>query len=115
VEALLTDKKVPRHRRSRKKNRLVRIDLHGRIEEFRKRDAETADYLLALKWLGNVGSHTNLDLLGVEDLLNGFEMFEHVIQLVYVKHERKLKKMAKTINSRKGRPLRRKRKGGELF
>lgn len=109
VEALLTDRKVPRKRWGKKK-KWVRMDLHARIEKFKEKDAETAEYLLALKWLGNVGSHTNLDELNVNDLLDGFELFEHVIQLVYVKHARKMKKIAKTINSRKGRPVRPKRK-----
>lgn len=116
VEVLLTDRKVPGKRRSKKNRKWVRMDLHSRVEKFREKDSETAEYLLAIKWLGNVGSHTDLDALTVDDLLNGFELFEHVIQLVYVKHERKMKKIAKTINSRKGRPIRRKQKtSGALF
>lgn len=62
VEALLTERRVPKKRQNKKK-KWVRIDLHARIEEFRKKDAETADYLLALKWLGNVGSHKRTQLI----------------------------------------------------
>jgi hypothetical protein len=113
VEALLTDRKIPR--RQRTKAKLTRISLHSRIKKFEEKDADTAQYLLALKWLGNVGSHTDLDELSVDDLLKGFELFEHVIQLVYVKHSNKMKKIAKAINSRRGRPVRRRRTGHSVF
>lgn len=103
AEALLTDRGIPRKRHNKKK-KLVRLDLHARIVLFKSKDSQSADYLLAIKWLGNVGSHTSLDSLSVGDLLDGFELFEQVIQHVYEKHEQKLKKLAKAISARKGKP-----------
>jgi hypothetical protein len=47
-----------------------------------------------------------LDQLRGEDLLSGFELFEHVLEVIYVQREKHLKKIAKAINSRKGRPIR---------
>ena len=104
AEVLLTDRKIP-SKTLNKKKKMVRIDLHARIEKYKQKDPTSANYLLAIKWLGNVGSHTSLDKLGVDDLLNGFELFEHVVQRIYEKHEEHLKKIAKTINARKGRPV----------
>lgn len=109
AEALLTDKKVPRATKNGK-GKMIRVSLHDRIERFGKIDPGSADYLSAIKWLGNAGSHANLDELGGDDLLNGFELFERVLESVYVQREKNLKKIAKAINSRKGRPAKR-RKG----
>jgi hypothetical protein len=108
AEALLTDKKVP-YAAKNGKGKKIRISLHDRIQRFRRIDPGSADYLLAIKWLGNAGSHANFDELGGDDLLNGFELFEHVIESVYVQRERRLKKIAKAINSRKGRPAKRRK------
>jgi Domain of unknown function (DUF4145) len=106
VEALLTDRKVPRSTINKKGRE--RLSLHARIEKFKQTDANSADYLLAIKWLGNAGSHANLDELGGDDLLNGFELFQHVVDTIYVQREKHLKKIAQRINSRKGRPIRQK-------
>lgn len=105
AETLLTDRNIPRTMLNRKGKR-ERLSLHARIENFKQADPRSADYLLAIKWLGNVGSHVNVDELGRDDLLNGFELFEHLVELVYVQREKHLKKIAKSINSRKGRPTR---------
>jgi len=105
AEALLTERKVPQTTLNRRGKR-ERISLHARIDKFKQKDAGSADYLLAIKWLGNAGSHANLDELSGDDLLNGFELFEHLIERVYVRREEHLKKMAKRINSRKGKPIR---------
>ena len=107
VEALLTDRKVPRLTIN-KKGKRERISLHARIEKFKQVDANSANYLLAIKWLGNAGSHANLDELSGDDLLSGFELFEHVVGIIYVQREKHLQKIAKAINSRKGRPIRQK-------
>jgi hypothetical protein len=112
AEALLTERKVPRTTIN-KKHKRERITLHARIEKFKQHDAVSADLLLAIKWLGNEGSHANLDELGGEDLLNAFEFFEHLVERIYVKREEQLKKIAKGINFRKGRSPKKRRK--DLF
>jgi hypothetical protein len=60
-------------------------------------------YLIAITWLGNAGSRVNLDQLGGDELLNGFDLFEHVVERIYVQREEHLKRIAKGINPRKGR------------
>ena len=105
VEALLTERKIPRTIVN-KHGKRERISLHARIERFKQSDMRSADYILAIKWIGNAGSHARLDELSRSDLLDGFELFEHVIELMYVQHERHLKKLARNINLRRGRPVR---------
>jgi hypothetical protein len=70
AEALLTEKKVPRMV-ANNNGKKERLSLHARIERFKQADAHSAEYLLAIKWIGNVGSHSNLDELLSTDLLDG--------------------------------------------
>jgi Domain of unknown function (DUF4145) len=104
VEALLTDKKVARTTVN-KKGKRERLSLHARLEKFKQKDPSSAEYLFAIKWLGNAGSHANLDELSRDELLDGFDLFELVMERVYVRREEHLKKIAKAITSRKGRPI----------
>jgi hypothetical protein len=106
TEALLTHRRVPRTKINKHRKR-VRISLHDRIEIFKNKDSQSSEYLIAIKWLGNAGSHYGLDELSGDDLLDGFELFEHVVERVYQSPERRLKKIAKGINARKGRPAKR--------
>jgi Domain of unknown function (DUF4145) len=105
AEALLTDRRIP-CRRVNDKGKRERILLHLRIEKFKQTDAHSADYLLAIKWLGNAGSHANRDELSREELLDGLELLDRVVELVYVQRDKSLKKIARSINSRRGRPIR---------
>jgi hypothetical protein len=105
VEALLTHQKVARTEIN-SRGRRGPLSLHSRIERFKAKDPDAANYLLAIKWLGNVGSHSGMDEVGDDDLLGAFELIEHVVERLYVKRENRLKKIAKGINMRKGRSLR---------
>ncbi|MEQ9217894.1 MAG: DUF4145 domain-containing protein [Cyclobacteriaceae bacterium] len=76
------------------------LSLHKRIEEFRNQNVEIADYLLAIKWIGNTGSHTGK--LEKIDILEAFELLEHSLNKLFDTTEDKLKKITKEINKRKG-------------
>lgn len=102
VEALLDDQKVPRRKLNKTKGKMRPLNLHERINEFRKKQAEAADLLEAVKWLGNAGSHASLMKLSWDDLLDGFELFEHVIDLIYVGRVEKMKRRAQEIIKQKG-------------
>lgn len=102
VEALLTERKVPRTVINVKGKRQD-LKLHSRIEKFGNKNAEAAASLLAIKWLGNKGSHASLEQgLTLDDLLDAYELFEHAIDLVYVRQSAKMKKLAAGINKRRG-------------
>ncbi|MEZ5893123.1 MAG: DUF4145 domain-containing protein [Parvularculaceae bacterium] len=64
-----------------------RLSLHARIDKYKQTDSNSAEYLLAIKWLGNEGSHASLDKVGERDLLDGFDTFDHLIERIYVKRE----------------------------
>ena len=66
---------------------------------------EAKDYLMALKWGGNSGSHSNKKSHTKEELLDMFELLEAALVAIYGENQRKvLAKKAATISSRKGRP-----------
>ncbi|QRM31080.1 DUF4145 domain-containing protein [Microvirga sp. VF16] len=102
VEALLTERKVPKTTIN-KNGKRVGINLHDRIVRFRSQDAEGAAYLEAVKWLGNTGSHSAQEL-SLDDILDGFEVFEHALHHIYVQRDRVIKRIAKEMTRRKGRP-----------
>lgn len=96
--------KVLDHRRIQKttidhRNRRVRLSLHARIVIFRQRNHSLADLMMAVKWIGNAGSHAKP--LNREDLLDGYEMIEHLLEQIYSQPEKKLAYLAKQINKTK--------------
>ena len=111
VEALLNERGVQKKAKIKKgqnKGKYRELKLHGRIERFAEREKDAATQLMAIKWLGNTGSHTALEGLTHDDLLGAFEHFEYALDLVYVKKGPALAKLARAINKKKG-PVRAKR------
>lgn len=109
VEVMLNDQRVAKTVVNKKGKREA-LTLHARIERFKAKDAEAAHYLLAIKWLGNAGSHSGLDAVDDDDLLGAFELIENVIERLYVRREARLKQIARGLNQRKGKPARRRRR-----
>ncbi len=101
VEALLTNRGIARTVLDKKKKR-TRMSLHSRIIKFTTKDATAAETLLAIKWLGNEGSHATASPLGLDGLLDAYELFEHAIEQIYVKRDKRLLKLTAGINKKKG-------------
>jgi hypothetical protein len=101
VETLLTERGIARSVVS-SHNKRRRLSLHDRITKFRVKNPVAAETLLAIKWLGNEGSHGSSECLTLEDLLDAYELFEHVIDQVYVKRDRKIIRLASAINRKRG-------------
>jgi Domain of unknown function (DUF4145) len=80
IESLLDERGVPREI-ERKPSKLARIPLHDRIVGFQQVDPEPGKLLLAIKVIGNIGTHQD-DII-YDDLLTAYEILEHVIDLVY--------------------------------
>lgn len=78
------------------------VTLHARIEQLGNGNAEAAKFLMATKWIGNDGSHRRAKPLTHEHLLEDFELFEHALDLLYVKRVAKLHKRAAAIIKRRG-------------
>lgn len=87
-----------------KKGERQNLSLHQRILEFKSRNEDVANYLLAIKWIGNIGSHKGK--LGINDILEAYEMLELSLNKLYDNTEKRLKKIAKEINKSKGKKKR---------
>lgn len=74
------------------------LPLEKRIDVFSQTDAENGAQLMALKWLGNVGSHT-IDVQ-VDDLLAAFEIIEHVLSELIDKKSASIAKLAAELTAK---------------
>ena len=101
IEVLLDERRV-RKTTQNSSGKRIPLTLHQRIAQFRNKNNDAADSLEAVKWLGNVGSHASLDALTIDELLDGFELFEHAIERVYVRRDEQLIKLAGVINKQRG-------------
>lgn len=57
IELILTDQKIAKFQNTNGKRRS--IPLHTRIENYKLKEPQIADFFMALKWLGNEGSHSS--------------------------------------------------------
>lgn len=78
----------------------IYLPLHNRIKEFEAKDAKNAEILLAVKWLGNSGSHVG-DLTR-DDVFDAFDMIELVLVNLYDTTTADIMAKVKAINAHKG-------------
>jgi hypothetical protein len=102
IEELLTDLKVRKTTLVRGKRRL--ITLHQRIDLLPTKHANLKDLILAIKWLGNAGSHGNSgnDAITMDDVMDSYELTEHILHEIYAPKTKKLAALAKKVNKKKG-------------
>jgi len=111
VETVLDDKKVKKQI-TNKHGKRENIKTHNRIEHHLKPAMIGAkDYLMALKWGGNSGSHGSKKSHAKAELLDMFLLLEEALVSIYGENQRKvLAKKAAAISSRMGRPTKTKRR-----
>jgi hypothetical protein len=80
-----------------KTNRGKRIDLHDRIIEFSKSHGVEGDLLLAVKYVGNEATHTELDAIDANDVLDMAEFIEVALGALYASNNDALVARAKRI------------------
>lgn len=105
VEALMTHFRIPKRDKKRQP-----IKLHHRIDHgFRARYPTAADHLLAIKWIGNAGSHEGPPPTD-DGVIDAFEVLDHALDQLFV-HAPQAKRVAaitKRVNTtkrpRKARP-----------
>ncbi|MGB3133805.1 MAG: DUF4145 domain-containing protein, partial [Candidatus Macondimonas sp.] len=78
------------------------ISLHQRIALLPPKYAHLKDLILAIKWLGNAGSHDGGSEVTLDDVMDSYELTEHILQEVYAPKLEKLQKIAKNVNKKKG-------------
>lgn len=110
VEALLDDRGVKKYvlsapkppATSRKRNGLT---LHARIELYRQQNLDAANHLMAIKWIGNAGSHVGQEGLTRDQVLDALEIMEVVIDEVFLKSRAAVAAKVRKIVATK-RPIR---------
>lgn len=104
VEALMNHLKVPRKQKT-KKGGFMPLKLHHRILLFQKEEPELGDDLIAIKWLGNSGSHAG-ESLTRHDILQGLPLLEHVLGEIFDRRTAERAKLRRAL-LKKWRPRRR--------
>lgn len=95
IELILDNLNAPISHRG-KTNKLSKFkSLHQRIENFKKRKPHICKLLLALKVVGNEGSHN--EKVNNEDVLDAFEILEQVIEELYIKNKQRIVSIAEKI------------------
>ena len=100
IEALLTELKIRLFDHASGRRRF--ISLHQRISLLPEKFAHLKDLILAIKWLGNAGSHGGSTDITLDDVIDSYDLTEHILQEVYAPKLRKLHKIAKEVNKKKG-------------
>lgn len=96
LELILDDQGVDK--KCTTKNGEQSYSLHKRILLFEMGNEECGKLLKAMKWLGNEGSHQG----NVErnDLLDGFEIFEHLLMELYPDNKIRISELADRLNKK---------------
>jgi hypothetical protein len=82
------------------KHKRVRLTTHARLLEFKKYEYSIVDAFMAVKWIGNQGSHE--DTLSVGDLLTAAEILKFGLEALYGGSEAEMVRNIKSILKQKG-------------
>lgn len=99
LEHLLTHLKIRRFTRSN--GRLHFVSLHKRIDLLPAKYDHIKDIFLAVKWLGNAGSHSAHEVT-MDDVFDSYELLEELLGEILSAKRKKAKILAKKINTKKG-------------
>lgn len=76
------------------------LKLHQRIDKFKSKEPNIAKYLLALKWIGNQGSHSS-SKLSRKELIDAYRILEVSLADLYDKTRVVVNRITKKINKEK--------------
>jgi hypothetical protein len=91
LERLMDQCGIPRRRKNCKEE-YYNLTLGRRIEEFSKVEPPAGERLMALKWLGNTGSHQRS--VTRDDLLDGFEVLEYSLAELFDQRTARIAELA---------------------
>jgi hypothetical protein len=97
IECLFDELRIPKSVAGRGSHLLT---LHQRISKVPNKHQVHTDLFEAVKWLGNAGSHRTG--LKADDVLDGYEIMEHVLTELYQNKGTYVRTIAKQIIRRKG-------------
>lgn len=96
LEALMDEMKVPTSKKT-KAGKVVPIYLHERIQLWSETYKEYADLCIALKEVGNLGSHG--ETVREKHFFGALEIYSHVLQQLFENNAAKMKELAEKIRS----------------
>lgn len=97
LELLMDHVGVPRKKTDAKgKERL--LELHARIDFYSSSNPEAGAQLMALKWLGNTGSHGGE--VSKADLLDAFQILEHALMEIIDRRSENVALLAKKLTQK---------------
>lgn len=97
----LLDQLGIQHRRKTKKGTFMDLSLHARIEIYNKSQPAIGRSLMALKWVGNSGSHGAQVTL--DEILDAYEILEHALEEVIEERSQRVAALAEKITKKHGR------------
>jgi hypothetical protein len=106
LEALMNHLQIQK-RRKNKNCKFDKLNLHSRIKVFSVNESRIGDQLMALKWLGNTGSHDGKVMRN--DVLDAFEIIEQALLELVEHRSKRLAALAQGLTE-KHDPRARKRK-----
>lgn len=83
------------------KGKTIDLTLHRRIEKFEYNKPDLGKLLLAVKWIGNAGSHYQIDLER-KDLMDAYKIIELCLKELFDNTTEEVYELAKIINDNKG-------------
>ena len=96
IEILLNDVKAAKSKEVNGQRRKLKT-LHSRIEHFKTKNKTVAELCLAIKIIGNEGSHNGT--VEIIDILDAYEILEQTIDVCFAKNGKRVLSLARTINS----------------
>lgn len=112
LECLMDHLGVPK-RRKNMNGKYFDLSLHARIDAFAKSEPTTGPQLMALKWLGNTGSHNSK--VNQKDVLDAFEIMEHALGEIIERRSTRFAKLAKELTKKHSRKRRKRSNSGLPF
>ena len=106
IEKLLDLQKITKTIKNNRGKRQM-LNLHERILKFKTKEPDIANYLLALKWIGNQGSHINTVLTKIE-LVDAYKILEVSLVDLYDKTRLEVNRLTRKINKDKKHNIKRK-------
>lgn len=99
LERLLTHLKIKRFVSKGGKRRF--LPLHGRIDLLPKKFDHVKELFVAIKWLGNAGSHSSHEI-SKDDVLDSYELMDELLTEIFTEKRKKAKSLAKKIIRKMG-------------
>lgn len=97
IEVLMDEQKVPQTQTTSKG--IIDLTLHKRLELFEKSNPSVSKLLMAIKWIGNAGSH--FFEIEKEGVLDAYQILEFALEKLYNDREQKVMELSDEINKSK--------------